>query len=154
MKDIALITKREIENDSDESESVHSSERVANSQLTHYTIGAYIPCGHCLVHDKRHCSNKSWEETFATVSSRYEINLITGVPNEECQSCGAIANAILRLYIEPSKGIIASGLERVRHHFNPDMKIYASVKYARATHCICMLKTSPYDHNHKRFSML
>ena len=115
LKDVALSTKREIQNENEEIESVDTSQQVVNAQLSQYTIGAYVPCGHCLVHDKSRCRNKSWEEMFAISISQYEIYHLTGVPDEECPSCGTLINAVLRLYIEPSNGIIAKIDNRIEN---------------------------------------
>ena len=106
LKDRALTTKGEIVNDNEESKSVDSLQRVTNAQLSQYTIGAYIPCGHCFFYDKRQWRNKSWDETVATSSSQHELVYLIGGQFTYCESCNSLATSFLKMYIEPSKGLL------------------------------------------------
>ena len=108
LKDKALmLSTSEIENNSETCESDESLRSVANSQSPPYTIGAYVPCGHCFLYQKRLYHNRSWDETVTISMAQHEVGCLLGSPHTICQSCDALVHAYVRLYIDPSNGLIA-----------------------------------------------
>ena len=95
LKHSASSTTRE--SDSESNESVNSLRCSVKAQSSSHIIGAYVPCGHCFIHNEQLFG---WDELITTSVRQYESHYDDGEASTSCSSCNIAVVGLLKLFIE------------------------------------------------------